>query len=295
MIRDYRLKYTVDIIGILLGTTLCGFGFSFFLIPFKSSPGGVGGISQLFFYLFNIPAGISMLIVNIPLFIIGILIFGKSFGIKTIIGMLSLSFFTDLFVSAEFVNKPYLRAFIFQINDLSVSFTDQILLAVLAGSTIVGIGFGLVLKFNGSTGGTDIPALIMKKYLGISIGNSYLIIDTFIITLTGIVFQDPNLIIWGILSLFISSKICDFVLEGFSYDKGVLITSKFAGKIYESISNTMNINSTVLNHQEYSLKNHTDEIIYLSINRKEISNLKQIIHNADNNARISIFNIHKTG
>ena len=199
-------QFTIDILGIAFGSMFCGFAFSMFLIPFKSAPGGVGGLSQILYYLFKLPAGLSMLIFNIPLFLLGIIFLGKTFGVKTFLGMIFVSFFTDLFSFKHLGKLSFLQPFLFKISDRAYSFTNEYFLGVLAGSLLLGIGLGIVFKFNGSTGGTDIPALILKKYIGISPGTSFLIMDTIIIFTVGIIFKNGNLILWGLLSLFISSK-----------------------------------------------------------------------------------------
>ncbi|MCK4957452.1 MAG: YitT family protein [Candidatus Cloacimonetes bacterium] len=283
----------IDILGIIFGTALCGFAFSLFLIPFKSSPGGVGGLAQILYYVFQLPAGISMLMINIPLFIIGVLAFGKMFGMKTIIAMLSLTFFTDLFSAKVLLQSETIKAFLFQINDTAWSFTNETFLAVLAGSVIVGAGFGIVIKFNGSTGGSDIPALLMRKHFGFTIGNSYLIIDTVVIFIVGIIFGDPNLILWGMLSLFVSSKICDFVLEGYSYAKGVLVITNYSKVISQAIMTDMNRGCTIF-YGKGAYSNKDQEMVYTVISRRELSKLKSIIHSIDNNAFVTIADVHET-
>ena len=279
-----------DILGILLGTILCGIGYSIFLIPFKASPGGVGGLSQFLYYIFHIPAGVSMLIFNIPLFFIGLYFFGKLFGFKTIFAILSTSFFTDFFSSKNLLKVESLKPFLYPINEQAYSFTNEYLLAVLAGSLIVGIGFGLVIKFNGSTGGTDIPALLLRKYFGLSIGNGYLIIDTIIIFLVGIVFKNGNLILWGLMALFISSKACDFVIEGQSYTKGVFIITSKPNEIKKFIQQNLDRGCTVF-HGEGGYSKEQKDILYTVIGRREISKLKQSISMIDKQAFVTINNV----
>ncbi len=282
-----------DAIGIIIGTILCGIGFSLFLIPYKSSPGGVGGIAQIFYYLFQFPAGISMLMINIPLFIVGLIAFGKQFGIKTIVGMFSLTFFTDFFSSRNMIKVFFLRDYLFKINDRAWSLSNEPFLAIMAGSVIVGAGFGLVIKFNGSTGGTDIPALLMRKYFGFTIGNSYLIIDTFIIFVIGTIFKNPNLFFWGLLSLVVSSKICDLVLEGFSYSKGVMIVTDKSTPVRKSIMTELHRGCTIF-YGKGSFSESKKEIVYTVINRREIPKVKSILKNIDTKAFVTISDVHET-
>ncbi|RKX65358.1 membrane protein, partial [candidate division TA06 bacterium] len=97
MKKDRLKKHVIDYSGITIGALLYGIGYSWFLIPFKIAPGGVGGLSQILYFKLHIPAGISMLIFNIPLFFIGIKYLGKSFGIKTLYAIVVGSIFTDIF------------------------------------------------------------------------------------------------------------------------------------------------------------------------------------------------------
>jgi uncharacterized membrane-anchored protein YitT (DUF2179 family) len=292
MLQRNWLEEAKDLAGILLGTALCGIAFSMFLIPFKASPGGVGGIAQIFFYIFEIPAGIAMAIINIPLFIIGVISFGKLFGFKTIFAILSTSLFTELFSATTFLKIDSIKPFLYQINEKAYSFTDEYLLAVLAGSLLAGVGFGLVIKFNGSTGGTDIPALLLRKKFGLSIGNGYLIIDTVIIFLIGIVFKNGNLILWGLMALFISSKACDFIIEGQSYTKGVFIVTKHSDLVKSFIWEELERGCTVY-YGKGAYSNEEREIIYTVIGRRELSRLKQGIKRIDSNAFVTINDVYE--
>ncbi len=269
-----------DMSGIFFGCAVGGLGLSLFLIPFKASPGGAAGIAQIFFYFFNIPAGLLMLLINIPLFIIGIIIFGKMFGIKTLFGIFSLSFFTDLFASERFTGASFLKDFIFKINEQSVSFTNEILLAVVAGSLLLGVGVGFVIKFNGSTGGSDIPALLLRKYFGLTVGTSYLMIDTFVIFGVGIIFKDPNLILWGFISLYITTKGTDFIVEGMSYTKELFIISSKSDEIREFIINDLDRGCTLL-RGEGGYTGEEKDVIYLALHTRELPKIKGAVKNID--------------
>jgi len=292
--KDWKKNFIViikDVPGIALGSMFCGIGYSMFLIPFKAAPGGVGGLSQIFYYLFNISPGIGMFMFNIPLFIIGIIFLGRSFGIKTLLGMLFVSFFTD-FLSYKNLSKiEWLNPFIYQISDKAFSFTNEYFLGVLAGSALLGIGIGIVFRYNGSTGGTDIPALIMKKYLGISPGNSFLLIDSVIILSVGLIFKNGNLILWGFVALFVSSKVCDYVIEGLPYNKGVFIISKKSEEIKNFILNDLDRGCTVFRGAGGFTDNPLD-IIYVVINLKEIAQLTNKIKNIDNECFITVNEVH---
>ncbi len=279
-----RKKDIIDIFkdmwGIFFGCAIGGFGLSLFLIPFKASPGGAAGIAQIFYYFFNIPAGLMMLLINIPLFIIGVIIFGKMFGLKTLWGIFSLSFFIDLFASERFTGALLFKDFIFKVNDQSVSFTNEIFLAVVAGSLLLGVGSGFVIKFNGSTGGSDIPALMLRKYFGLTVGTSYLIIDTFVIFGVGIIFKNPNLILWGFISLYITTKGTDFIVEGMSYTKELFIISAKSDMIRDFIINELDRGCTVL-RGEGGYTGEEKNVIYLALHTRELPKVKGAVKSID--------------
>lgn len=276
-----------DMGGIFFGCALGGLGLSLFLIPFKASPGGAAGIAQIFYYFFNIPAGLLMLMINIPLFVIGVIIFGKMFGVKTLWGIFSLSFFTDFFASEKFTGSVYLKDFIFKINDQSVSFTSETFLAVVAGGLLLGVGVGFVIKFNGSTGGSDIPALLLRKYFGLTVGTSYLMIDTFVIFGVGIIFKNPNLILWGFISLYITTKGTDFIVEGMSYTKELFIISDRSDKIKEFILKELDRGCTVI-HGEGGYTGDQKDIIYLALHTRELPKVKGAVKIIDPQAFIVV-------
>jgi len=279
--RKSEIKNIIkDMGGILSGSAIGGLGLSLFLIPFKASPGGAAGIAQIFYYIFQIPAGLLMFLINIPLFIIGIIVFGKMFGVKTLWGIFTLSFFIDFFASDRFTGALFLKDFIFRTNPQSVSFTNEIFLAVVAGSLLLGVGVGFVIKFNGSTGGSDIPALLLRKYFGLTVGTSYLLIDTFVIFGVGIIFKDPNLILWGFISLYITTKGTDFIVEGLSYTKELFIISTKSDEIREFIINELDRGCTLL-RGEGGYTGEEKDVIYLALHTRELPKVKGAVKNID--------------
>jgi uncharacterized membrane-anchored protein YitT (DUF2179 family) len=285
--RDELANNLRDLIGIIVGCIIGGFGISLFLIPFKASPGGAAGVAQIFYYLFNVPAGVMMFIINVPLFIAGIVIFGKLFGLKTVWGIFWLSFWTDFFNGDRFLGIEALQGFFFRINEQSVSFTNEIFLGVIAGSLLLGLGAGLVIKFNGSTGGSDIPALIIRKYLGLTVGMSYFIIDSLIIFSVGIIFKNPNLILWGFVSLYVTTKATDFVVEGLSYTKELFIVTTRGEEIKRYILQDLDRGFTLLKG-EGGFTGEQKEVIYVALHTRELPKLKAKIKEADPGAFVVV-------
>jgi len=278
-----------DFTGITIGCIIFAMSYSWFLIPFKVAPGGVGGIATVLFHLFGFPAGISMIIINIPLFVIAWIFLGKNFGFRSFYGMLVGAFFVDL-LSPHTLYK-YCPFFKDIINTKYWAFTDNIFLASIAGSVLLGIGLGIIFRFYGSTGGTDIPVAILKQYTGVSMGTGYWFIETFIIFSIGVVFKDLNLIIWGYLNLFITTKIVDLTAEGLPYVKGAYIVSEFEDIIKERILEELDRGLTIfLAEGGYSGKKQN--VLFCAINRNQITQLKRIVKEEDKNAFVLLVDVN---
>lgn len=278
-----------DFIGITIGCIIFGISYSWFLIPFKVAPGGVGGIATVLFHLFNFPAGISMMIINIPLFIVAWIFLGKNFGFRSFYGMIVGSFFVDLLNPESLYNN--FDFFKNLINTKYWAFTDNILLASIAGSVLLGIGLGIIFRFYGSTGGTDIPVAILKQYTGVSMGTGYWFIESLIIFLIGVVFKDLNLIIWGYLNLFITTKIVDLTAEGLPYVKGAYIISDKEEPIKERILIELDRGLTVFLAQGgYSGK--SQNVLFCAINRNQIAQLKRIVKEEDKDAFVLLVDVN---
>ena len=172
-IRIIKLKkYLSSFFGIVVGTFIMAVSTNFFLLPNKLSTGGFSGIATIMYYVFNVPVGTAILVLNIPLLIIAFFRVGKEFFIKSIIGTFLLSFFID------FLQRD-------------IAFTKDRLLASIYGGIIMGIGTGIILKVNSSTGGSDLLSLVIKSYKKhFQTGNLIVIIDTIIVTISVIVFKN---------------------------------------------------------------------------------------------------------
>jgi len=288
-------RHIRDYIGITLGAILFGIAYSWFLIPFKISPGGIGGLSQILYFKLHIPAGISMLILNIPLFLLAIKFLGKEFGIKTLYGIIAGSVFTDIFSIDNLIKWNIMTDAINKYHRITgvYSMTDNIILASFAGSVILGLGIGIIFKFRGSTGGTDIPVAIIRKKLGFSVVTSYLLVESSIIILISLIFMEPNILILAFLNLFIASKISDMVLEGLPYVKGVYIVTdeKFESEIKKRILGKLNRGVTVFK-AEGGFTGTSRNVLFCVINRREISKLKVIVEDIDKNSFLIINDVY---
>ncbi|MEJ5307330.1 MAG: YitT family protein [candidate division WOR-3 bacterium] len=266
---------TKDIFYLALGIILCSVGYTFFLVPGKISTGGISGISMVLHHVFKTPFGIMMIVLNIPLLIGSIKLFGTLFVIRTLISILLIGFFSDIL--------SYFKFLIFEGNQL---------LATLYGGVILGIGLGFVFKGKGSTGGSDIIGRMINRFTSISIGTSIFIVDSIVIGLTGLIFKSYELILYSYLSLYLSSKMIDLVLEGQDYAKGVFIFTNKPEEISNEIINKLRRGVSGFNGKGmYSKEEKT--ILYCVVARREISILSKIIEDIDKDAFVVVSNVYE--
>jgi len=271
--KTFFNKY-IDFILIIIGSLLLSIALMVFLLPNKINTGGVSGIATILYHLFDFPAGISMLALNIPLFLIGVKIFGKKFGIKTIWGIIWVSFFCD------FIDK------ILKIEPI----TNDRFLATLYGGLLLGTGLGIIFRGRGTTGGSDIVARIINKYFKISLGWSFIFIDTFVILGTGLVFEDIDLILFCLIALGIASKVTDTIIEGVTSEKGIFIISKKWHEISQRIMTETKRGVTGLESTGL-YTNSEKKTLYCVVSRRQVENVRRIAKEEDKKAFITIQNI----
>ncbi len=282
-----KLKRNItQLSGIIGGSVFFAIGYSWFLIPYKIAPGGVGGLAQIFFHIFNLPVGVSMLMLNIPLFVISFLFMGKRFGMRSIYGMVVGSVLTDL-LSIPNLSKigllDQLSNYTYWVDGKEIYAMlgpKDIYLSAIAGSVLLGIGLGLIFRFRGSTGGTDIPVALLKQKAGVSIGTGYWIVETAIILTIGIVFKDLKLIIWGYVNLFITAKITDLTSEGLPYVKGVYIISDKNDEIKDKIYDLIRRGVTIIKAQG-GYKGADRDILFCAMNRRQVAVMRDIVKDID--------------
>lgn len=267
-IRCKKLKSFLEVFYIILGVYLVSLGTNIFLLPHKMTTGGASGIATILYYVFNIPMGLSILIINLPLFIVSIYKFGIKFSIKTVISTILLAIFLEVFDYSYITN-----------NSPTDLFTSCIF-----GGIITGLGLSFVFKAGASTGGSDLLAQIIYKMIKVErLSNILLIIEFVIISAVIIVFKDINIGLYSLVALFISTKVIDLVFSGVDYVKVVTIITKKSDKIIQPILNDLKRGATVTN----SLGAHTGEeitTITCIITRPQISKIRNIIDENDSDA-----------
>lgn len=263
-----------EYLGITLGCILTAVGLIVFLIPNKIAAGGVSGIATVVYYLFGFPVGTMMLVLNIPLFVVGVKVLGRRVGFRTLYGILALS------VSIN-VLEPLLR-----------TLTHDPLLATLYGGALSGVGLGLVFRSRGTTGGTDLIAALLHHFFpAISIGQGLLITDAFVIGLAGLVFN-AELALYAVVALFVSSKIIDLVQEGFNVSKAVFVISDHSDAIRQDILQKMGRGVTTLRGMG-GYTGREKNVLLVVVSRAEVAELKELVHHIDPGSFVILTEVHE--
>ncbi|BBH20965.1 membrane protein [Paenibacillus baekrokdamisoli] len=264
---------------VMFGTAVYAFGLHYFIIPNQLMEGGVTGIAILLNYALGWPLSISTLVLNIPLFIVGWRILGRSQIGYSIFGTVSLSVFLALM--EKLIHLGWIVPF--------RTSNDYILAALYAGVTL-GFGLGIVFRFGGTTGGADIVARIASKMKGWSMGQVILTLDVIIIGVS-LIYIPKEKVLYTLVAVFIASKMIDFIQEGAYAAKAFSIFTENGERLATLITQEMERGVTLFPARgAYSGKQK--EVVYCVVSRQEIRRMKTIIRSIDPLAFIVITDVH---
>lgn len=290
----------LEYIFITFGTILMALGIGVFLVDAKVVPGGASGLSMAIYYLSGnkIPVGLTIWIINVPLFLWGLKELGKGFAFRTFYAFTLVSIFIDLF-RGEFYFIHF--AGLQESQAVKNLAQNDFLFMVLIGAVLLGVGLGLIFKFKGSTAGSDIVAAVMQKHWGMKPGQAIMIIDFFVISIAGVIIQVRNLspdrpalvlTLYAFFLLFVSSKLIDVVIDGFDYARAALIISDKHQEIAEAIMHKMSRGATAIKTRGL-YRNVDREMIYTVVTMKELPQLTELIKGIDPTAFVIINNTHE--
>lgn len=261
----------LEILGTILGAFIIAIAVSLFLLPNKLSSGGVAGIATITYYLFNMPMGISMLIINIPLFLMSILKIGKAFFVKSIIGTISLSVFIDIL-------------------DKITPLTEDKFLACIYGGILMGVGTAIILKVNSSTGGTDLFSYIAKIYKPtMKVGEIIFLIDIAIVALNMIFLREIEIGLYSAIAIYLMGKIIDILFEGIYFTKLIFIVSDKTEEIAKKIGEELGRGTTGI-YGKGMYTNKDKLLLMCAVTRKDVARTMQIIKRIDKNSFVIVTN-----
>lgn len=266
LIKDYFI--------IALGSFILALGINILLVPVKISTGGISGIATVLYYLFNIPMSVTTLVINLALFAFGYRTLKKSAVLKNLAGIVFLSLFL-------------------QLTQGMLTYSADIMICAIFGGVLVGFGVGLTVLCEGSTGGSDFAALMLHKiFPHISVANYILIIDAVIILASGFAFENVTIMFYSVVSLFISSKVTDFVLVKGDFAKSVYIISEKSQEIAYRIMNELERGVTSLNAT--GCYSHKDVSMLMCVVRsRELKSVIDFVKSIDKSAFLTITEVRE--
>lgn len=262
-LRDYLL--------IFIGAMLQALAIRLFLVPANLVSGGVSGLAQIIYYYTDWPIGLMIFIGNVPLFILGWrYLGGPRFAFRTGFAILVVSLATDLLVF--FIPEEGL--------------TSDIVLNALYGAVVSGIGYGLVYRGRGTSGGTDILARILNHWQGISLSQSYLMTDAAIILLAGLTFGWENAL-YALIVLYASGIAAEAITEGANVVRTVLIVTDQSKRVADQILSDLERGVTFLEGRGAYTGTQRD-VLYVVVSRSEVNQVKALVREIDSQAFLVI-------
>jgi uncharacterized membrane-anchored protein YitT (DUF2179 family) len=262
-----KLEAIFEYLNVLIGSAIIALSFNVFLLPNQIASGGVSGISTITLNVLGWEPAYVQWAFNIPLFIAGVILLGKQFGAKTLVGTIFLPFV------------------VFLTKDIA-PWTMDALLGALFGGIGVGLGLGIVFRGNASTGGTDLAAQIINKYTGLTLGTCVVLIDGLIVITAAIVF-DIERGLYALIALYVTSKTIDLVQVGFGRSKTAMIITNKQEEVREGILNKIDRGVTKLSAYGGFTDNERP-VLMCVVDQREFTKLKQLVKTVDPTAFVVV-------
>ncbi|MEN6411870.1 MAG: YitT family protein [Veillonellales bacterium] len=245
-----------------LGCLISGCSINLFLVPHHLLSGGVSGIAIIFYYLFKLPIGLQIFLMNIPLLYAAYRLLGRDYTIITIYGTICFSLAVD---GTRFLSNT--------------SLLSDSLLAALTGGVLSGIGSGLIFRVNGSGGGLDIVAGIIKKYYSLNVGIVGFGFNCVIMLVAAALFGF-SLAVLTLIAMFVGASITDKVVEGFNNKKTIFIVSYKSEEIVKAILKEVGRGATLLKG-EGAFTRQNKQVVFVVVSLTQIAKIKELVQVSD--------------
>ena len=274
-------RETEDYLAITFGLICYAIGWAAFMLPYQITTGGVSGISAIIYYATGIEIQVSYFVINVLFLLAALKVLGPKFSIKTIYAIFMLTFllwfFQEIFKDANGVLPQILGE-------------NQEFMACVIGACLLGLGIGIIFTNNGSTGGTDIIALIVNKYKDVTLGRMMMYCDIIIISSCYFIFQDWKRVVFGFVTLIIMTAIIDWVINSNKQSVQFLIFSRKHSEIAEGISQKINRGVTLLDGTGWYSGQDIKVVVVLA-KKSQSLDIFRLVKDIDDNAFISQSNV----
>jgi len=291
---------------IFFGCVLMGSAFVFFINPYKFVPGGVYGLGIVFHNIFpSIQVGTFGYMFDVPLMLTALVVFGGQFGARTIAAALFTPGYMNLLTRLVYPDEAAVESLdpALLLNG-QLNMTDDLLLACIIGAVIIGIGQGIVVRQQATTGGTDIVAMLLQKFAGIKFSTGILLADGTVV-LSGLLVigfglgtgevSDKGwvLTLYSLITIFSTSRVIAYVLDGASYDKLLFINSSHLEELRHFILHDLDRSATCIKARGMYTGNE-QEMIFLVVSRKEVRQVQHKIREIDPRAFLVVTDAYDT-
>lgn len=264
-----------NILFILIGSAIFSFGIVHFNMQHNLGEGGFTGITLILYFAFKWDPAITNIVLNVPVLLIGWKFLGRNTFLYTVIGTLSVSLFLSLF----------------QLNPYRIHLENDMLLVALFAGVFIGVGLGIVFRYGGTTGGVDIIARIVHKYVGWSMGKTMFMFDFVVIATSVFTILQLRQGMYTLVAVYVGARVIDFIQEGAYSARGATIISAKSDEIANQIMQKMERGVTVLDGRG-SFTGEKREVLYCVVGRNEIVKLKNIINSIDPHAFVAVSAVH---
>lgn len=291
---------------IFFGCAIMGSGFVFFVNPYNFVPGGVYGAGIVLHNIFpSIQVGTFGYMFDIPLMITAILVFGGNFGVRTVLAALFTPGFMNVLTRLVYPDEAAVQSLdpaLLLGGRLDMS--GDLLFTALIGAVVIGVGQGIVVRQQATTGGTDIVAMLMQKYLGIKFSNAIFIADGFVV-LSGLLVigfglgtgapaeGGWTLTLYSLVCIYATSRVVAYILDGASYDKLLYIITEHHDDLRKFIIQDLDRSATYIKAKGMYTQ-QDKEMIFLVISRKEVAMVQRKIKEVDPRAFVVVTDAYDT-
>ena len=268
--------FLLQSLGLLVGCIFMSIGINMFFKPYTIAPGGLSGLSLVLGKLTGLPISVVMLAIGIPLIIFSIKILGIKDSIKTLVGMTVFSIILEVTSSLS-----------------NFDVTKDVLLCSISGALCLGVGLGIILKMDASTGGTDLIALMLNRaFPSIPLSKFMIILDGMVVISAGIASKNLETALYSGVALYIIVKIVDAIVSGLNYSKAFMIISNQADSLRDGITKELDRGVTFLQGKG-GYTNEEKNVLLVVVSKNQEVHLKKVIKNIDPLAFIIVSDVHE--
>ncbi len=264
-----KREIAIDLISVIIGSVMLSIGINMFLVPNEIAAGGVSGIATVLYLSLGVPMSLTVLTVNGFLFVLGWKTLRKWELIKSLLGVIFLSFFL-------------------QVLNIFPGYTEDIFIAAIFGGILCGLGIGITVHRGASTGGSDMAALIAsKKFRGISVATFIMIFDGGVILASGYAFSSVTIMLYAVVSAYISVKVTDFITVNGDNAKQLMVMSSKIEQIGEKVMAEIGRGATGIYSRGLYTKRDGMSLLCV-VRRGELHRVLKIVKEQDPDAFVTV-------